>query len=156
MTNCVRKLYGKRSLWFPTYISTPVWFIFMSKPAFCRTACPKSLLLLLLSSPCTWTESSSSLCFLKIYFLKYFMITPYHCCLFAQLYLTLWPPWTVGPPGSSVHGILQASILEWVAISFSRRSSQPRDQTHFSCIGKWVLYHWATREVHFISTDDLF
>ena len=38
------------------------------------------------------------------------------------------------PPGSSVHGILQARILEWVAISFSRRSSRPRDRAHISCI----------------------
>ena len=37
-------------------------------------------------------------------------------------------------PGSSVHGILQARILEWVAISFSRGSSPPRDQAHISCI----------------------
>ena len=37
-------------------------------------------------------------------------------------------------PGSSVHGILQARILEWVAISFSRESSQPRNQTQVSCI----------------------
>ena len=46
-------------------------------------------------------------------------------------------------PGSSVHGILQVRILEWVAISFSRGSSQPRDQTCFSCvscIGRQVLY----------------
>ena len=49
-----------------------------------------------------------------------------------------------GPPGSSVHGILQARILEWFAMHCSRGSSQPRDQTHFSCvsyIGRWVLYH---------------
>jgi len=38
------------------------------------------------------------------------------------------------PPGSSVHGILQARILEWVAIPFSRASSQPRDQIWVSCI----------------------
>ena len=47
------------------------------------------------------------------------------------------------PPGSSVHGILQARILEWVAISSSRGSSQPRDQTHVSCvsfIGRQILY----------------
>ena len=49
-------------------------------------------------------------------------------------------------PGSSIHGISQARILEWVAISFSRGSSQPRDQICVSCIGKWVLYHWVTRE----------
>ena len=44
----------------------------------------------------------------------------------------------------SVHGILQARILEWVAMTSSRRSSQPRDQTpvsHISCTGKWILYH---------------
>ena len=49
-------------------------------------------------------------------------------------------------PGSSVHGILQARILEWVAIPFPRGSCWPRDQTHVSCIGRWSLYHWATRE----------
>ena len=46
-------------------------------------------------------------------------------------------------PGSSVHGIFQAGILEWVAISFSRGSSQPRDQTQVSCIGRQILYYWA-------------
>ena len=49
-------------------------------------------------------------------------------------------------PGSSVHRILQASILEWVAISFSRGSSWLRDRTHVSCIARCVLYHRATRE----------
>ena len=44
-------------------------------------------------------------------------------------------PWTVcSPPGFSVHGILQARILEWVAIPFSKGFSQPRDQTQVSCI----------------------
>ena len=56
-------------------------------------------------------------------------------------------PWTVAPcQGSSIHGISQARILEWATISFSRESSQPRDQTHVCCIGRWVLYHWAARE----------
>ena len=48
------------------------------------------------------------------------------------------------PPSFSVDGILQARILEWVAISYSRESSRPRDWTHISwvsCIGRWVLYH---------------
>ena len=48
------------------------------------------------------------------------------------------------PLGSSVHEILQAAILEWVAKPSSRESSQPRDRTHvsyISCIGRWVLYH---------------
>ena len=50
------------------------------------------------------------------------------------------------PPGSSVHGISQARILEWVAISYSRGSSWPRAQTGgscASCIGRQILYHWA-------------
>ena len=45
------------------------------------------------------------------------------------------------PPGSSVRGILQARILEWVAVSFSRASSPLRDRTRISCIGRWILYH---------------
>ena len=49
-----------------------------------------------------------------------------------------------GLPGSSVHEISQARILEWVAISFSRGSSQSRDQTCVFCIGRRILYHWAT------------
>ena len=49
-------------------------------------------------------------------------------------------------PGSSVHGILQARLLEWVAISFSRGSSQPRDWTCVSCISGRRFTIWATRE----------
>ena len=52
----------------------------------------------------------------------------------AQLCLTLCDPMDCSLSGSSVHGILQARILEWVAISFSRGSSQPRDRTQVSCI----------------------
>ena len=50
-------------------------------------------------------------------------------------------------PSSSVQGIVQARVLEWVAISFSRGSSQPRDQTQVSCSGRWILYHCATWKV---------
>ena len=46
----------------------------------------------------------------------------------------LWDPRDRSPPGSSIHGIFQARILEWVAISFSRGSSRPRDQTRVSRI----------------------
>ena len=52
------------------------------------------------------------------------------------------------PPGSSVHGILQERILEWVAIPFSRGSSQARDWTHISCIAGRFFTIWATRESH--------
>ena len=44
-------------------------------------------------------------------------------------------------PVSSIHRISQARVLEWVAISFSRGSSQTRDQTCISCIGRRILYH---------------
>ena len=49
-------------------------------------------------------------------------------------------------PDSSVHGISQTRILEGVAISFLRGSFQPRDWTGISCIGRWIHYHWTTRE----------
>ena len=49
-------------------------------------------------------------------------------------------------PGASVHVIFQARVLEWVAISFSRGSSQPRDQTQVSHIAGRHFTLWATRE----------
>ena len=55
-------------------------------------------------------------------------------------------PMDCSPPGSSLHGISQARILEWVAISSSWRSSQPRDQTCVSCIGRQIHYCWVTWE----------
>ena len=47
-------------------------------------------------------------------------------------------------PDSTVHGILQARILEGVAISFSRGSSWSKDPVQVSCIGRWILYFWAS------------
>ena len=64
----------------------------------------------------------------------------------AQSCLTLCHPMDCSPSGTSAHGISQARILEWVAISYSRRSSWPRDRTHvscISCIGRRVLHHCA-------------
>ena len=66
--------------------------------------------------------------------------------LVSQLCLNLCDPMDCSPPGFSVHGILQARILEWDDISFLRVSSWLRDQTHVSCIGRQILYLWATRE----------
>ena len=60
-------------------------------------------------------------------------------CVHAQLCPTLCDPMDCSPSGSSVHGISQARILEWVDISSSRGSSQPRDQTHISYISLWLL-----------------
>ena len=56
------------------------------------------------------------------------------CCLVPMSCLTLCDSTNCSPPGSSVPGISQARILEWVAISFSRGSSQPRNQTQVSCV----------------------
>ena len=64
----------------------------------------------------------------------------------AQPFLTLFDPVDCSLPGSSVHGILQARILEWVAISFSRGSSQPRDWICVSRIAGRLFTIWATRE----------
>ena len=61
-----------------------------------------------------------------------------------QSCLTLCNPVDCSPPVSSVHGILQARILKWIATPSSKGSSQPRDQTcisYVSCTGMWALYH---------------
>ena len=55
-------------------------------------------------------------------------------CMRAQLCLTLGDPMDCSLPGSSVHGIFQARILEWVVISFFMGYSQSRDQTYISCL----------------------
>ena len=67
----------------------------------------------------------------------------------AQSCPTLCNPMGCNIPGSSVHGILQARILEWVAISFSRGSSRPRDRTQVSCIIGRCFTIWATGKPHF-------
>ena len=71
----------------------------------------------------------------------------YICCIsIAQSCLTLWDPMDCSPPVSSIHGILQARILEWVAIPFSRGSSMTQGSNPSLLHCKWILYHWATRE----------
>ena len=76
-----------------------------------------------------------------------------HTCALSvtQMYLTLCNPMDYTPSGSSVLGIFQARLLEWVAMSSSRGSSQPRDETCVlcflhcvSCIGRWILHDCAT------------
>ena len=73
------------------------------------------------------------------------MKTPHHKVKLkvSQLCLTL-----CNPMDYIVHGILQARILEWVAVSFFRGSSQPRDRTHVSPIAGGCFINWATREAH--------
>ena len=72
-----------------------------------------------------------------------------HVKLF-QLCLTLCDPKDCSLPGSSIHGMFQARILEWVAISSPRGPSHPKDGTRvplISSIGRQILYHCITREV---------
>ena len=62
-------------------------------------------------------------------------------CLVARSCPALCDPVDCSPQGFSVHGVLQARMLEWVAIPFSRGSFPSRDRTQVSCIGRWILYH---------------
>ena len=70
------------------------------------------------------------------------------CCAALSPVQLFETPMDCSPPGFFVPGIPQARILKWVAIHFSRRSSQPRDRTCISCIGRLILYCWATRETY--------
>ena len=100
--------------------------------------------------PCIWlnfvTVLCISVCFLwerKISGVK-FCVYLLCVCSVAQSYLTLCHPMNYSPPGSTVLGISQARILEWVDISFSRGSSRSSNWTRISCgscIGRQILYH---------------
>ena len=87
-----------------------------------------------------------------LHLLSYFLWIVLLLCLVTQSSSTLWDPVDRNPPGSSVHGIFWARILEWVTIFYSRGSSWPRDWTHVSCVscnGKQILYHCTTWEALF-------
>ena len=94
---------------------------------------------------CTWKWA----CVNIYYILKSIQSLSLPMC--AQLLSHVWlcNPIEYSLPGSSVHGILQARILEWVAMPSSRGSFQPRYRTCICCIssiGRWILYHWAACE----------
>ena len=76
--------------------------------------------------------------------------------LVAQSYPTLQDPMDCCPPGSSFHGIFQARILEWVAISFSRGSSGPRNRAWVSCIAGGFFTYWARREALRVILDGMY
>ena len=81
---------------------------------------------------------------------------PRHTQSVDKLCLTLCDLMDSSQPGSSVHGIFQARILGWVAISYSRGSSWPRNQTHISCIScndRQIFYHCVTWEASQGYTD---
>ena len=77
------------------------------------------------------------------------------CVLAAQSCLTLCDPMDCSPPGSSVLGILQARILKWVAIPFSRGFSWCRDWTWVSCTGRQILYHQRRPLYHLLIAKSL-
>ena len=83
----------------------------------------------------------------KVLSLLFTMLSRFVMCVWAKSFQscpTLCDPMDYSPPVSSVHGILQARILDWVAMPSSKRSSRPRDQTHvfyISCTGRRVLYY---------------
>ena len=75
----------------------------------------------------------------------YMWLSNTQCTLDSQLCPTVCDPKDCSEPGSTAHGILQARILEWVAIPFARGSSWPRDWTQVSCIAGRFFTLWATR-----------
>ena len=75
----------------------------------------------------------------------YWFVYTYPCSV-SQPCPTLCDPMGCSPSGSSVHGFSQARVLEWVAISFSRRSSWPRDWTSITCVSRKAFYHCYTWE----------
>ena len=107
-------------------------------------------------SALSWTFWQTSQCVItgvpsqRITGVDSFKIPPFFFAFVcAQSCLTLCNPMGCSLPGSSVHGVFQASILEQIAISYFRGSSRSRDWTRVSCdscISRWVLYHCATRE----------
>ena len=66
--------------------------------------------------------------------------------LVAKSYLTLCDPMGCSPPGSSIHGISQVRMLQWVAIPFSRVSPQPRGWTQVSCLASRFFTIWTAKE----------
>ena len=86
-----------------------------------------------------WNKSSRKFSFASV---TATLSIPAVCAESLQSSQTLCDPTDCSPPGSSGHWISQARILEWVAIPSSRESSPPRGGNW----GRWILYHWATRE----------
>ena len=102
--------------------------------------------------PINFQEEGSSIWFsyipTSVYIITdiYVLRIYYMLVLVAQSCPTLYHTMHCSPPGSSVQGILQARILEWVAIPFSRGSSQARDWTWVHCIAHWFFTIWANGE----------
>ena len=83
-----------------------------------------------------------------IYIYAFHVYVYFYACLCSQSSLTLCDPVNCSPSGSSIYGILQTRILEWIAISYSRGSSWPRDWTCVSCIGGRFFTTWPPEKPH--------
>ena len=102
-----------------------------------------------------WIRNDTLELFLLLFWAEIWIVEDFsQSVLVAQLYSILCDPMDCSLSGSSVH-VLQARILEWIAISFSRDSSQPMDQTQVSCIAGRFFTIWATREAPIYSYTDL-
>ena len=99
------------------------------------------------SLPCHSVDSRRTWS-MQVLLIAVFRCLAYSCCLGAQSCLTRWNPMNYSPPGSTVHGVFQARILKWVAISFSRGSFRPRDWTCVFCISRRIPYQWAIWEAY--------
>ena len=112
-----------------------IWNVFVSETdAFAYTSILVTCSPVPLVYVCVWTNAilSQSVC----------------ACVFSRIWLC--DPKDCSPPGSSVLGISQARILEWVVIPYYKESSWSRNQTHvscISCIGRWIFYCCTTWEV---------
>ena len=126
-------------------------FLILTPQTFCVHACSVALSFQLFVTP--WIAACQALLSMEFYRQEYWNglqfpsppQTLWVCvCSVIQLCLTLCGPMDYSPPHSSVHGIFQARILKWVAISYSRGSSQLRDWTRVfcvPCIGRQILYN---------------
>ena len=146
----------------PVWSTTAFWML--SKPLHLRSMLSKSMRCTRNSYACSWHWSTERAQFFSTAIpdgrphnqhFKSWTNWATEFCLIHRIHLfkaqscpTLSDPKDCSSPGSSVHGILQARILERVAISFSRASSWPRDWTPVSCIAERLLTIWATREGH--------
>ena len=111
---------------------------------------------------CLWCEESNFTFSIFVRVCNFIHPSPLrnvHVCLGAKSYSTLWDTMDCSPPGSSVLAILQARILEWVGISYSRASAWSRDwicDSSIFCIGRWILHHYATWEAHSVKITNKF
>ena len=142
------KFHYVKNWWY--FHRTKTWAVFISCHSSSHTSIPAPLAVSSIPRPLRVFSPLRRLVLQNITCLLFSLLS---CCSsfrseVAQSCPTLFDPVDCSPPDSSVHGTLQARILEWVAISFSRGSSQPRDWTRVSRIAGRRFNHWATREAH--------